>query len=427
MAVTIFVAVYALIVSERIHRTLAALLGASAVILTGLLDQREAYATIDLNVIFLLIGTMSIANVLGRTGVFQWLAVEGVRRAQGRPYRLLVATSVLAALASMLLNSVTAVVLLTPITFFVADRLRLSPVPFLVSMIITSNVGATATLIGGPPNLIIGGAFALGFDAFVGHALPAAAVVLAVYLVQARWLFRRDLRQAAQGLEADDIARLVQDERRIADPTLLKQSGAVIVLTIIGFFASHTLGIGEATVALTGAVVLMIIAKEDVREVRRDIEWTTLLFFVGLFIVIGGVVKTGVIGLAAQQVLTLTQGDGAKTAFVVLFASAVISALVDNIPYAATMAPLVAELGRSMRLEPLIWALVLGAGAQREPRRQRDHHRRLAAHHRREHERRSRPPDLLSVLPRLRCARDTRERAFLYALPMASLPLGLIG
>lgn len=357
----IFVAVYALIASERVDRTLAALLGASAVILGGLLDQREAFAAIDLNVIFLLVGTMVIANVLAKTGVFQWLAVEGVRRTGGHPYRLLVATSVLTAAASMLLSSVTAVVLLTPIVFFVAERIRITPVPFLISAVIASNIGATATLIGGPPNLLIGSAFGLGFEAFLLNALPVCIVLLAAYLAQARWLFRRELREVAQALEPDDLARLVRDERRIADPRLLRLSGAVIVLTIAGFLASRPLGFGEATIALTGAVVLMLLAKEDVREVLRDVEWATLLFFVGLFVVVAAVAKTGLIALAADRTLVLTQGDGDAAALLLLLASAALSALVDNIPYAATAIPLVAELGRSLRLEPLVWALVLGA------------------------------------------------------------------
>ncbi len=359
----IFVAIYALIVTERIHRTLAALLGASLMIVLGILDQSEAFSqdVVDFNVIFLLAGMMIIANILAKTGLFQWIAVEAVRRAQGRPYRLLVITSVVTAIVSAFLDNVTTVVLLTPITFFVAKRLGTSPVPFLISQVLASNIGGTATLIGDPPNILIGSRFGKDFNDFLLNLTPTIAITLAAYLVFARWLFRRELRTIATALDPDDIARLVREERTIADPGLMRTSLVVLGLTIIGFLLSRPLHLQGATIALTGAVVLMIVAKQDVHEVLRSVEWPTLFFFVGLFILVGGVVKAGIIKDIADQALALTKGNVGFAAFLVLWMSGIISAIVDNIPYTLTMIPLVQELGRQMNVEPLIWALALGA------------------------------------------------------------------
>ncbi len=359
----IFVAIYALIVTERIHRTLAALLGAVVVIGLKLIDQEEAFSphVVDFNVIFLLAGMMIIANILGKTGIFQWLAVEAVRRAEGRPYRLLVLLSVITAFASMFLDNVTTVVLMTPVTFFVAKRLGASPVPFLISQVLASNIGGTATLIGDPPNILIGSRLGKDFNDFLLNAAPAAIVSLAAYLGFARWLFRKELGEAVTALEPEDIARLVEAERKIEDVRLMRIGLGVLGLTIVGFLLARQLGLEGATIALGGAVVLMILAKEDVHDVLRTVEWPTLLFFVGLFIVVGAVVKAGVIGDLANAALTLTGGRTDVAALLVLWMSAFLSAIVDNIPYTLTMIPLIESLGQSVHIEPLIWALVFGA------------------------------------------------------------------
>jgi len=357
----LFLAIYALIVTEKIHRTLAALLGASLMILFRIVDQREAFASVDFNVIFLLAGMMIIANITAKTGVFQWIAVEAVRRAGGRPYALLVLTSIVTAVVSAFLDNVTTVVLLTPVVFFIAQRLAISPVPFLISQVIASNIGGTATLIGDPPNIIIGSQMGKDFNDFLVNLTPAATAALIVYLLLARWLFRSELRAAATVLDAGDIQRLVDEERRIADPRLMRISAAVLGLTILGFLLSRAAGLEGATIALTGAVVLMIVAREDVHEILKTVEWPTLFFFVGLFIVVGGVVKTGIISDLAHAVLSFTGGRTDIAALIVLWMSGIISAIVDNIPYTITMVPLVQELGRTVNVEPLIWALALGA------------------------------------------------------------------
>ncbi len=357
----IFIAIYALIVTEKIHRTLAALLGASLVILLRLVDQHEAFGFVDFNVIFLLAGMMIIANVMAKTGIFQWIAVEAVRRAQGRPYQLLVLTSIITAVASAFLDNVTTVVLLTPVTFFVAQRLGTSPVPFLISQVLASNIGGTATLIGDPPNIIIGSQMGKDFNDFLLNLAPAAIAALAAYLVFARWLFRHDMRAVTTALEPDDIRRLVEAERKITDVPLMRKSLVVMAFTILGFLLSRPLGLEGATIAITGAVVLMIAAREDVHEILNTVEWPTLFFFIGLFIVVGAVVKAGIISDLAHGVLALTGGRTDVAALIVLWMSGVISAIVDNIPYTVTMVPLIQELGKTVNVEPLIWALALGA------------------------------------------------------------------
>jgi Na+/H+ antiporter NhaD/arsenite permease-like protein len=250
---------------------------------------------------------------------------------------------------------------MTPVTFFIAQRLGASPVPFLISEILASNIGGTATLIGDPPNIIVGSRLGKDFNDFLLHAAPAAVAALIAYLAFARWLFRGDLAKVTTALEPEDIERLVREERRIEDPRLMRLGLIVLGVTIVGFLFARQLGLEGATIALAGAVVLMILAKEDVHEVLKTVEWSTLLFFVGLFIIVGAVVKSGLISDLAKQALAVTGGSSEIAALLILWMSAVLSAIVDNIPYTITMVPLVSELGQSMDIEPLIWALVLGA------------------------------------------------------------------
>jgi Na+/H+ antiporter NhaD/arsenite permease-like protein len=270
-------------------------------------------------------------------------------------------TGVITAVVSAFLDNVTAVVLLTPITFFIAQRLGASPVPFLISIVLASNIGGTATLIGDPPNILVGSAFDKDFNDFVVNMTPVVVVSLALYLVAARWIFRKELSEMITALEPEDIERLVQEERRIEDVPLMRKGLAVMGLTIVGFILARPLHLEAATIALAGAVVLMIVAKEDVHEILRTVEWPTLFFFVGLFILVGAVVKVGIISAIAQAAIGITGGNSGFAAMLVLWMSAILSAIVDNIPYTATMIPLVQELKGVMDIEPVIWALVLGA------------------------------------------------------------------
>jgi len=363
LAAIVFVGVYLLIVSDRVHRTVAALVGAVAVIALGLLTQQEAFsaAYVDWNVIFLLVGMMAIANILAKTGLFEWLAAEAVLRTKGDAYQLLVLISLITAVVSALIDNVTTVVLITPIIFVVAERLRVSPMPLLISEIIASNIGGTATLIGDPPNIIIGSRLGKDFGDFIVNATPAIVVALVAYLIFARWLFRRELAASAGGLTEQEVEALAMEERRIADVRLMRIGLAVLAFTILGFILARPLGLGGATVALAGATLLMLLTKQDASDVLRTIDWASLVFFIALFIVVGAVVKTGLIGDLASGTLSATGGRTDTAALLVLWASGVLSAIVDNIPYTITMVPLVADLGRAVNIEPLIWALSFGA------------------------------------------------------------------
>jgi Na+/H+ antiporter NhaD/arsenite permease-like protein len=363
LAAIVFVGVYLLIVSDRVHRTVAALVGAVAVIALGLLTQQEAFsdAYVDWNVIFLLVGMMAIANILATTGLFEWLAAEAVLRTRGDPYRLLVLISLITAVVSAFIDNVTTVVLITPIIFVVAERLRVSPMPLLISEILASNIGGTATLIGDPPNIIIGSRLGKDFGDFIVNATPAIVVALVAYLIFARWLFRRELAASAGGLTEEEVEALAMEERRIADVPLMRIGLTVLAFTILGFILARPLGLGGATVALAGATLLMLLTKQDASYVLRTIDWASLVFFIALFIVVGAVVKTGLIGDLAGATLSVTGGRTDTAALLVLWASGVLSAIIDNIPYTITMVPLVADLGRAVNTEPLIWALSFGA------------------------------------------------------------------
>jgi Na+/H+ antiporter NhaD/arsenite permease-like protein len=355
----VFLATYALIATERIDKTVAALLGGLAMILTGILDQHTAFEAIDLNVIFLLAGMMILAGILRETGFFQWLAIRSIKIAGGRPFRLLVVLSTLTAVTSAVLDNVTTVVLVAPVTLYVANVLRVTPVPFLISEILASNIGGTATLIGDPPNILIGSASGLDFAAFLGNMAPAAVLAYLAFLVLARIFFRGRV-EVHEGVRQ---AVLALDEREvIGDLRLLRIGLGVTLATIVGFLVHGPLGFEPATIALVGAVVLMLLARVRPEEVLRDVEWSTLFFFMGLFMLVEGVVQVGILAAVADGLLELTAGSQAVTTIGLLWLSAVASAIVDNIPYTATMIPVVEQLAaEGLRVEPLWWALALGS------------------------------------------------------------------
>lgn len=354
----IFLITYALIVVERVHRTVAALLGGLAMILLGVLPQEQAFNAIDWNVIFLLAGMMAIANVLRETGFFQWIAVQAVRLGRGDPFRILVILSVVTAVASAFLDNVTIVVLVAPVTLFMAASLNVSPLPFLIAEILASNIGGTATLIGDPPNILIGSAAGIDFLTFSANLAPISVLILFVFIGLAWFLFRRELRAGRAGafdVEALDTAELITDR------VLLRKALIVMAGVILGFLVHGALHLEPATIALTGATVLLLWGQDDPHHVLREVEWTTLFFFIGLFITVEGIVRVGIIETVAQDALRLTGGNLPLTAMLLLWLSAVVSGIVDNIPYTATMIPVVESLGDVMPVEPLWWSLALGA------------------------------------------------------------------
>jgi Na+/H+ antiporter NhaD/arsenite permease-like protein len=358
IGLAIFVATYAVIATERMHKTLAAMAGGIAMVLLGIVSQEEAFEEIDFNVIFLLAGMMILAGIIRKTGVFGWIAVRAARFAGGDPYRILVVLSLITAGASAFLDNVTTVVLVGPITLFLAARLGMNPFPFLVSEILASNIGGASTLIGDPPNILIGSAAGLDFAAFLGNMAPLSAIILGVYLVAARWLYR-DLLVVDPELRSGFLE--LNESEMITNPTLLRRSLIVLGLTLAGFLLHGVLHLEPATVALTGAVVLMIVARENPEEVLSDIEWPTLFFFIGLFMLVAGVIEIGLIEAVADAIISLTGGALAGTSILVLWVSAILSGVIDNIPYTATMIPVVQQLAEGQRHDVLWWGLAIGA------------------------------------------------------------------
>jgi Na+/H+ antiporter NhaD/arsenite permease-like protein len=355
----VFVVTYGLIATERIHKTIAAMAGGTAMVLLGIVSQEQAFEHIDFNVIFLLAGMMILAGIVRKTGVFGWMAVRAARFAGGDPYRILVVMCVITAVASALLDNVTTVVLVGPITLFLAARLGMNPMPFIIAEILASNIGGLGTLIGDPPNILIGSAADIDFLSFATNMGPLAAINLGIFLVSARWLFRDEL-SVDPGMRD---ALLGLDEREmIANPRLLRQSLVVLGLTLIGFLVHGPLGYEPATVALTGAVVLMVVAREDPHEILREVEWPTLFFFIGLFMLIAGVIEIGLIDAIASALISVTGGTLELGAFVMVWLSAILSGVIDNIPYTATMIPVVAEMSQPHEpSQALWWALAAGA------------------------------------------------------------------
>ncbi len=355
----VFVASYVLIASERVDRTLVALLGGLLIVALGVIGQEEAFAAIDFNVIFLLAGMMVLAGGLRQTGFFEFVAGHAIRVSRGEPFRLLLVLALVTAGLSALLDNVTTVVLLAPVTLSIARTLGVSPFPYLMSQILASNIGGTATLIGDPPNILIGSAAGLDFDDFLLNLGPVVVVILIAFLVLMRLAFKGSMQDDANRL---DVLATVDPSAAIKDRRLMIRALIVLGLTIVGFIAHSAIGLEAATVALLGATVLMIVGPIDPHEALRDVEWHTLFFFVGLFMLVEGIVHVGIVGGVADALADATGGRLGVASISLLWFSAVASAVVDNIPYTATAIPIVQRLVEDgLRAEPLWWSLALGA------------------------------------------------------------------
>jgi Na+/H+ antiporter NhaD and related arsenite permeases len=360
IAVAVFLLAYGLIMSEKLHRAVISLAGAVIIILFGVLTQEEALKGIDFNTIGLLIGMMIIVNITRRSGVFEYVAVWSGKVAKGNPVMILILLTAITAFISAWLDNVTTVLLVVPVTFAIVDKLKINAIPFLICEAIGSNIGGTATLIGDPPNIMIGSASGLGFNDFIVALAPVIVVVLAATIVIMIFMFRKEFNVA----EADKQKVMEMNELEcIKDWGILKKSLIVLGITIIGFFLHQALHLEGATIALAGAVLLMIATKEEPEDILLTVEWPTLFFFMGLFVLVEGLVKTGVIVSLAKQSLVLTQGNFPLTSMLVLWVSAFASALIDNIPYVAAMIPLIKDVSAmsGMPIDPLWWSLALGA------------------------------------------------------------------
>ena len=366
LVVAAFVGAYVLIATERIHRVAAALTGAAAMVLLGVVDAEVAFFSeetgVDWNVIFLLLGMMVIVSVLKQTGVFDYLAIWSAKRARGKPFPVMVLLVVITAVASALLDNVTTVLLIAPVTLLVCDRLRVPPVPFLLAEVYASNIGGTATLIGDPPNIIIGSRAGLSFNDFVVNLAPIVVILMVVFIGMCRIMFRSAFRYDEERVAA---VMALNEREAIRDRGLLIRSLVVVVAVMAGFIAHSALHVEPSLVALLGAGALVAVSKLDPPEFLEEVEWPTLVFFIGLFIMVGALVEVGVIADLGEAVTEAVGDQYFLAASVLLWGSALLSGIVDNIPYVATMSPLVQGLvesgGDSAEANALWWALALGA------------------------------------------------------------------
>ena len=371
LSTAILVATYAAIMTEKVNRAVVALLGAGLMISLGVLNQEAAIRGVDFNTIALLTGMMILVNIARKSGVFQYVALWSARKAGGVPWKLLVMLTVVTAVLSALLDNVTTVLLITPVTLLVARDLDVPPYPFLFAEIFASNIGGTSTLIGDPPNILIGSAADLSFNDFVANLAPVVAVLLVLQVLFLHFKWGRWLRATP---EARQKVLAFRPADAITDPDLLVRSLAVLLAVLVGFVSAHHTGIEPGTVAMFGAAVLMYLyirrhraadQSEHVQDIFGEVEWITIFFFVGLFMVVAGVEHAGLLEHLAEGLVGATGGDRTVTALVILWASAVLSAIIDNIPFVATMIPMIKNMAPSMGGEagvmPLWWALSLGA------------------------------------------------------------------
>ena len=364
IAIVVFVGAYVLIATEWVHRVVVALAGAGLMLLFRIVDAHDAFSSehlgVDWNVIFLLTGMMIIVGVLRQTGLFEYLAIWSARRSRGRPFVVLVLLIVITAVASALLDNVTTILLVAPVTVLIAERFGVPPAPFLVAEVLASNIGGTATLIGDPPNIIIASAADLSYLDFLVNLAPLVVVLLVVFIGMARWLFRDAL--AFHPDRVNDVLALDPKDALVGGRLLPKALGVLAVVTL-AFGLQELLHYEPSVVALLGAGTLLLIAPDQLQEATDEIAWGTLLFFIGLFVMVGALVKVGVIEDVARVVVDVTGGNLLLAVVLLVLVSAVLSAIVDNIPYVATMVPIVATLSAELPGDTTVlwWALAIGA------------------------------------------------------------------
>lgn len=369
VSASLLILAYIFIALEKIPKVTIALLGGALTILLGLVSQTKALGDginphyfinfIDFNVIFLLVSMMVIVSITTRSGVFNWIANELLKFTKGHPVKVLCALGLFTAITSAFLDNVTTVILIMPITFAIAKKLDIDPIPFLLTEIFSSNIGGTATLIGDPPNIIIGSAGGLSFIDFVKELTPVILFIMCVVITILAFIFRKKLHASQDKM--DEVAQ-IDNSHTITDKALMIRSTLVLALVILGFMLHDVTHIETCVVAMLGASILLIFEKPN--EILQDVEWNTIFFFIGLFIIIGGLEASGGIKLMAEWILKVTQGSQAATSMIILWASGVISGIIDNIPYTATMAPMLVEIEKTMGATyayPLWWALSLGA------------------------------------------------------------------
>ena len=359
LAIAIFVAALAVIATERVDRTKIALAGAVLLLLTQTIEQARAIEAIDWNTLGLLVGMMLMVKITETTGVYTWLAIRAGQISGGRPLAVVVSLSVTTAVLSAFLDNLTTVLLMVPITFLLADALDIDPVPLVIIEIIVSNIGGTATLIGDPPNILIAGATDLTFTEFIVNLAPISALTFIVVTGGLYWVYRRRL------IVAPEARRHVMEldaRRSIDDADELKRTAPVLIGSILLFFAHQQLHIEPATVALTGATMMLLVSRQPLEKSLAGIEWPTLFFFVGLFVMVGALEERGAISAVADGIADITQGNRSAELLGIMWASAIGSGIVDNIPFTAAMIPVVEQLQQGNGGDDAYWwALSLGA------------------------------------------------------------------
>ncbi|HUM57792.1 MAG TPA: ArsB/NhaD family transporter [Bacillota bacterium] len=361
IATAIFLVTYAVIVSEKIHRTVAAFAGAALVVILGIIPAETAIHAIDFHTIGLLVGMMVIVGITRQTGVFEYLAVKAAKGSRGEPMKLIYALALVTAVLSALLDNVTTVLLVVPVTIAIAQQLEMSPLPFLISEIIASNVGGTATLIGDPPNIMIGSATGLGFMDFILNLTPVVVVIYVLTIFILQLIYRKSLVMRPE-LQARIMDLNEQDY--IKDPGLLRKCLIVLGLTVLGFVLHQYIHLESSVIALTGASLLLLVTGRDPEQALHAVEWPVIFFFIGLFVVVGALKEVGVILAVARWALDVTGGVIVPTGMLILWLSAIASAFVDNIPFVATMIPLIQDMGQLGGIADLNffwWSLSLGA------------------------------------------------------------------
>ena len=376
IATAIFIVSLIVIITEKVHKAVVVIVGATLMLVLKILDQHEAFHLeelgVDWNVIFLLISTMVIINLMKPTGFFEYVAIKSAKWGRGEPFRILAIFSIVTAFISALLPNVTTVILIAPVMLLIADALEVNPTPYLISCALASNIGGTATLIGDPPNLMIGSRVSLNFMDFVYHLTPIVIIIMVCYIVAIKLIWGKQL-QTKESLKKRIMN--MNEREAIKDPVMLRNSLFVLTVVFMGFIFHGMLGLEVATVGLFGAGLLLLLSRsKEPRHIFAEIEWSTIFFFIGLFIIVGGVVKVGLIKWMSIKMVEITGGNLFITSMVMIWFSAFASAIVDNIPYVATMIPLISDMAKYLwpdlsgvqllqhpDLMPVWWSLALGA------------------------------------------------------------------
>ena len=358
ISIIIFLLVILSIITEKIDRTVAAISGAVLMIITNVLTLDKSISYIDFNTIGVLLGMMIVVSIVKNSGLFEYIAIYTAKKSKGNPWRIMVYFILITAILSALLDNVTTVLLVGPMTIVICQILKVNPVPFLMTEIIASNVGGTSTLIGDPPNIMIGSAANLSFSDFIINLGFVVIVILISLIICFKLIYKKEINNGT-----NEVAITSLDENKaIQDKPLLYKSIVVLFLILLGFIFHSKLNIESSIVALSGACIMLVIGKQDAGEIINSVEWSTIIFFIGLFIVVGGISESGVIKNLASYLIELTNGNTTYTMCIILWVSAIISSFLDNIPFVATLIPLILTMQtQGMNVMPLWWATSLGA------------------------------------------------------------------